>query len=117
MVAANSSRLRSIIISDPIAFLGWEYATDCAKGINRVSDQYRDPFHFAYSQAPLDCVLGQQFKSMSQTQAKAESQHSHQKENNNVTNPDRFVRMAACPGYCHLHRPLPVALPDLSSGP
>jgi len=38
VVVANASRLRSIIISDPVAFLGWGYATNFAKGINRVSD-------------------------------------------------------------------------------
>jgi hypothetical protein len=50
---ASANRLRSIIISDPIAFLGWEYATDCARGINRVSDQYRDPFILLILKRPL----------------------------------------------------------------
>jgi hypothetical protein len=63
MVVADAIRLRYTFIHDHIALLGWEYATGRAKRIDWVSYQRHDSFCFADSQAPLDCVLGQQFTS------------------------------------------------------
>src|SRR5512138_843405 len=44
------------------------------------------------------------------------SKINRRKENNNVTNLDRSVAMAARPGNCHPDRALPSAHPDLHSG-